>query len=492
MDNSELSRLSAAVLNLPAATAAIEFDRRWFTWGELREIARATTDLIQESGSPRDARIVLVAKNRPSAVAAYLGLMEQQYSFRMVYPFQSAVAMAREIEQIRPSVVIAAEEQFTDEFRVALGRLGIAGIGLTALDAVAVAGLERASIDSVKSLSPSIEIHTSGTTGAPKPFAISYATVARHIVAGRPTPSSAGPNPELLPPTLMYFPVGNITGLHSTIAPLLRGQRGVLLDRFSVDGWHDHLVRYRPSAGGLPPSGVQMVLDADLPKEDFASLKMIGTGSAPLDPSVQKAFEARYGVPILLAYGATEFGGPVTSMTPDLYREWGDRKPGSVGKPLAGAQLRVVDQESGEPLPADALGLLEVVSPRIGTDWIRTSDLARIDADGFLFLHGRADGAIMRGGFKILPETIEQALMLHPSVSASGVIGIADHRLGQVPAAAIQLRRGIEPPPFAVLEAHLRERLPATHIPVRWLYVDELPRTASLKVHIPSLRNLFE
>lgn len=487
----ELHQLSAAVLDRAADDAAIEFEKRWYTWGELRKIATLVTELVRESGAVPAAKVVLVAKNRPSAIAAYLGLMARRYSFRLVYPFQSSISMAREIQQIRPSVVIAAAEHFDNELTATLAAAGIAGIALQQKDASMVAGLERSSIDAVVLDEPVIEIHTSGTTGAPKPFVLDYDTIATHIVGGRATPSSVGANPELLPPILMYFPAGNITGLHANIAPLLRGQRGVLLDRFSVEGWHDHLKRFRPVAGGLPPAGVQMILDANLPREDFASLKMIGSGSAPLDPTVHKAFEERYGVPILLAYGATEFGGPVVSMTPDLYAQWKERKRGSVGKPLPGAQIRVLDEVTGKELKAGKMGILEVVSPRMGPDWIRTSDLAVVDEDGFLFLCGRADGAIMRGGFKILPETIEKALALHPAVAAAGVVGVADRRLGQVPAAAIQLRCGVAEPTFAELEQHLREHLAATHIPVKWKYIDALPRTASYKIHQPSLRELF-
>lgn len=492
MNGKGLHELSAAVLNRRGDEPAIEFERRWYSWGELRVVASLVTDLIRESGAHPRARAVLVAKNRPSAIAAYLGLMEQCFSFRLVYPFQSSASMAREICQIRPAAVIAAEETFDDEITARLAGEGIAGIALRQLDAVPVPGLEHSVIEADIQTEPVIEIHTSGTTGTPKPFALDYDTIATHIVGGRVTPSSAGDHPEALPPILMYFPAGNITGLHANIAPLLRGQRGVLLDRFSVDGWHDHLKRFRPVAGGLPPAGVQMVLDADLPREDFASLKMIGSGSAPLDPSVQKAFEERYGVPILLAYGATEFGGPVVSMTPELYAEWGGKKRGSVGKPLPGVKIRVVDDVTGVEVPVGVMGLLEVVSPRIGPHWIRTSDLAKVDEDGFLFLCGRSDGAIMRGGFKILPETIERALVLHPAVAAAGVVGVTDRRLGQVPAAAIQLRAGCMVPTFAELEQHLRAHLPATHIPVKWTLVDELPRTASYKIHQPSLRALFE
>jgi long-chain acyl-CoA synthetase len=235
-----------------------------------------------------------------------------------------------------------------------------------------------------------------------------------------------------------------------------------------------------------------MVLDANIPPADLAGIRRLGTGAAPLDPTVHRAFEERYRIPILLSYGATEFAGPVAAMTAELHAIWGTQKFGSVGRPLPGAQLRIVDSDSGAPLNPGQEGLLEVISPRIGPHWIRTSDIALIDEDGFLFLRGRADGAIMRGGFKLLPETIERALLLHEGISAAAVVGIPDARLGQVPAAAIQLKPGAGRPSIDGLEAHLRAHLYATHIPVDWRFVEELPRTPSLKVDQPALRRLFE
>jgi acyl-coenzyme A synthetase/AMP-(fatty) acid ligase len=98
----------------------------------------------------------------------------------------------------------------------------------------------------------------------------------------------------------------------------------------------------------------------------------------------------------------------------------------------------------------------------------------------------------MRGGFKILPETIERALLLHDAISAVAVLGLSDQRLGQVPAAAIQLKPGVERPEVAELEAHLRRHVYATHIPVAWRIVEELPRTPSLKIDRPAVRRLFE
>jgi long-chain acyl-CoA synthetase len=149
---------------------------------------------------------------------------------------------------------------------------------------------------------------------------------------------------------------------------------------------------------------------------------------------------------------------------------------------------KVEDRETGVELPPGQEGLFEVVSPHMGPDWIRTTDLGVIDHDGFVFHRARADGAIMRGGFKVLPETIERALLLHPAVSAAAVVGIADRRLGQVPVAAVQRKSALS---VGELEAHLREHVLATHIPTHWRFVEELPRNASMKVDRVGVSALF-
>ncbi|WP_422635959.1 AMP-binding enzyme [Sinimarinibacterium flocculans] len=97
----------------------------------------------------------------------------------------------------------------------------------------------------------------------------------------------------------------------------------------------------------------------------------------------------------------------------------------------------------------------------------------------------------MRGGFKVLPETIERALLQHPAVSAAAATGIPDARLGQVPGVAVELKPGAAAPDAAALEAHLRERVPATHVPTVWRIVDALPRTPSFKVDRPALQRLL-
>ncbi len=488
----ELSLFSARALLREENRPAIEFERHWFNWGQLRHVADRVGALIAASGAPPGAAVALVARNRPCAVAALLGLIAKGHTVRMIYAFQSPAAIARDVERLNPAAVVAGAGEFSDELCAVLHERRIAGIALEEMDARPVSGFENANPANIDIPSePRIEILTSGTTGPPKHFAVTYDLIAKHHV-GANSMTGEDPDQQRLSPAILFFPLGNISGIYSTIPTMLRGRRALLLDRFNIPDWHDYVLRFRPESGGLPPAGVQMVLDANIPAADLACIRYLSTGAAPLDPTAQRAFEERYGIPILLSYGATEFGGPVAAMTAELYPEWGQKKFGTVGRPLPGAQLRVIDPGTGGTLPPGTEGILEVICPRIGPDWIRTADVAVIDEDGFLFHRGRADGAIMRGGFKLLPEVIERALLLHEAVSAAGVVGIADKRLGQVPAAVIQLKPGFTEPTMAQLEAHLRNELPATHIPVAWRFVAALPRNRSVKVDRPALRKLFE
>lgn len=472
---------------------SIEFQGRWFTWGDIRKIADEMGRLIDASGASPKAPIAFVPRNRPSAIAALLGLIAKGRTVRMIYAFQSAIGIARDIAKVKPAIVIAAAEDFSADVLAAIKAEGSAAFALGETDAAAVSGFEICTIEHAPGAEhPQLEILTSGTTGPPKTFALPYDMLAKHFLGGTATVSGNETNTQALPPAILFLPLGNISGIYSTLPVMMTGLRATLLERFTVEGWHDYVLRHRPQRTGLPPAGVQMVLDANIPPEDLSSIRSMGTGAAPLDPTAQRAFEERYGIPILLSYGATEFGGPVAAMTLELHAKWGAKKFGTVGRALPGAKLRIVDPETGAELPPGEEGILEVVSPRIGPEWIRTSDVAAIDADDFLFHRGRADGAIMRGGFKLLPETIERALLLHEAVSAAGVTGIADRRLGQVPAAAVQFKPDAAKPTIAELEAHLRAHVLATHIPTAWKIVETLPRTPSLKTDQRALRALFE
>ncbi|TXC70295.1 long-chain fatty acid--CoA ligase [Sphingomonas ginsenosidivorax] len=481
-----LAELCAQTLAIDPARPAIEYDGVSHSWGSVQALAGRIASLLAESGIGSEAAVAFMPRNRPSALAALLGLLIDARSVAMIYAFQSPEAIAAALDRTEAPVVVLAVEDATPEVRRVLAAKRIAAIVLDGMTARLLAGFAHGR-ERADDGPPRIDILTSGTTGPPKQFALPHAVIARFVL----NQGMSLIDDPAEPPFLMAFPIPNITGIYSTAASLLRGKRVVLLDRFSVAAWQAFVKRYRPRASGAPPAAVKMILDADIPVEDLASLTSFGTGAAPLDPVIQRRFEDRYGIPILLSYGATEFGGPVAAMTTQLRAEFGDAKLGSVGRAMPGVELRVRDPDTGMLVPPGREGLLEVVSPRIGPDWIVTADIAAIDADGFLYLRGRADGAIMRGGFKVLPETIEAALLLHPAVAAAGVVRVPDPRVTQVPGAAIELRPGTVAPDVAALDAHVRRHLPATHVPAHWRFVATLPRNPSFKVDRPAIERLF-
>lgn len=462
---------------------AIRDGDRWIDWPDVARHAAELTETLLQAGVPPEAAVAFAPRNRPTALSAFLALMAARRRVTMVYPFQSGAALAASIRALPVSAVIMDRDDFFSELIEILDAKGVAGIALADDGCTCICPARTASASA--SAIPALEILTSGTTGPPKHFPIGYDVVLDYI---RQAEQRGGAE---RPPTLLCFPMSNISGLYTLATSFLRGRSVILLERFTVADWRNYVVEFRPQASGGPPAALAMILADDVPQGDLSSLRYFSTGAAPVDPQVQKTFEDRYGIPVLQTYGATEFGGPVSAMTLPLREAYGAGKSGSVGRPIGGAKLRIRDEDSGMLAPSGAPGTVEVLCPRMGGGWIVTSDLGTIDADGFLYLHGRSDGAIMRGGFKIMPETVEEALRTHPAVADVSVVGIDDRRLLQLPAAAVVLKPGLEPPSPAELEAHIRRTLPATHVPAAWRFVANLPRTVSFKTDRSAVRDLF-
>jgi acyl-coenzyme A synthetase/AMP-(fatty) acid ligase len=238
-----------------------------------------------------------------------------------------------------------------------------------------------------------------------------------------------------------------------------------------------------------------MVLDAQSPPEWLSSVKTIYTASAPLSMPLADEFEEVYGIPIVQGYGATEFLGAVTGWANDLYEEWGPAKRGSVGRAMPGITLRVVDNATETVLEPNEVGNLEVDSPYrvqgVPAGWVSTNDLARIDDDGFVWILGRSDEVIIRGGFKVhLPE-VEAALLEHPRVLDACVVGLPDDRLGEVPAALV-ITDVLDPPTESELIETVRRRLAPYMAPVLIGRYDEMPLNAMLKKDRRRIVSLLE
>jgi acyl-coenzyme A synthetase/AMP-(fatty) acid ligase len=410
----------------------------------------------------------------------------------MIYSAQSAEAMAGDIAKLRLAAIVA-DPQDWGAVQIAAangaGTLGLSATGDLANSISPVAGIESLGIGPHREppAQPGIELLTSGTTGVPNRILIGFhilARVAESFTLGEPPPGGR-------PPQIVSAPFGNVSGLCQLVGCAAGTTPMIILEKFTVPDLVEAVKKHRPPILGLSPPAIKMIIDAGVARDDLAGVGAVFGGGGALHPDIQEQFEEIYGIPIYWGYGATEFGGTLIRWTPDMRAPWGQSKRGSIGIAMPDAQIRVTDPVTREVLPAGQPGLLEARVPMMSNDWIRTTDLVTIDEDGFVFHHGRNDGAIVRGGFKIMPETVAGALRQHPAVSDAAVVGLPDARLGEVPVAAIEPRPGVAAPTAAELEAHIRGLLPATNVPARFLVVDALPRTPSMKVSLVEVKRLF-
>src|SRR5690606_18828894 len=155
-------------------------------------------------------------------------------------------------------------------------------------------------------------------------------------------------------------PLLHISGIFTLLLSVQAGRRVCLLERFTVEDWLAAVTEHKPKAITLPPPAVRMVMAAGIEPERLSFAKSLIVGTAPISVEDQLAWEKRYGIPVLVVYGATEFAGGVAGWTLEDHRRYAATKRGSVGRPHPTVQLRVVDEDSGEPLGVNDVGLLEV------------------------------------------------------------------------------------------------------------------------------------
>jgi acyl-CoA synthetase (AMP-forming)/AMP-acid ligase II len=485
------SRLAELLGAAPADAGAVEFERAWWTWGMVQATAGSLDAVLAGLGLGAGARVGVVLENRPEHVAVVVGLLASGRCVVTLSPLQPADRLAADIARCEPSVVIGSPE--------VLGRDGVAAAAAAAGLAVELAG-DGALRVLAGEVPPSplvlpgvaIEMLTSGTTGPPKRVRLSDDQFDQALVSG------GGPlRPGVLLRTgvsIAATPMVHIGGMWAVVSSLYAGRRVVLLARFQLEPWVSAVERHRPRAAALVPAALRTVLDAGVPAERLSSLDVVTSGTTYCPPELADAFHDRYGIPVLMTYGATEFAGALAVWTLPMHQQWWKAKRGSAGRAVPGVAMRVVDA-AGRPAGPRDVGHLEIrtaQSPQGGDEWVRTSDLARIDEDGFLFIAGRADDAIIRGGFKVQPEQVRMALERHPAVGEAAVVALPDDRLGQVPAAAVELRPGVPVPDPAELIAACREQLTPYEVPVHIAILDALPRTASSKVSRVDLVELVQ
>ncbi len=498
---SAISQLLNGVLDIDPAADVIDYNGAWTTWGDLSRTIKAIQACLHTLGLGAGARVGVVIRNRPHGLASVLAVLGLDACVVSINPLLPEDRLVSDINTLQLPVIIGEPGDFARQaLFAAMQAVGTAGIETQPLsqDVRLVPGLDKITGDKIQREDPDIiiEMLTSGTTGAPKRVPLQRAAFEKSFLSAMSYEKgrSADEPPKLRSGTqLLTNPMTHIGGLWGAVTCILGGRKICLVEKFTVQNWRDAVVRHRPKVAGAVPAGLRMILDASLPKEDLASLMALRTGAAPLDPAITKEFMDRYDLPVLQNYGATEFAGSVAGWSLPDFRKFHESKPGSVGRFQPGVTGRVVDPETGAEMPAGEEGVLEMQAAQFGNGgaWLRTTDRAVIDADGFLFIRGRADNAIIRGGFKVHPDDVNKVLESHPAIREAVVVGLPDRRLGAVPVAALILKNGAAQPSDEELSAFVKDRMLPYQAPVRFLFVDDVPRTNSMKPALLQVRALF-
>jgi long-chain acyl-CoA synthetase len=342
-------------------------------------------------------------------------------------------------------------------------------------------------------------LYTSGTTGRPKGAMLTHANLTANAgsVARALTMT---PNDRVLVVLPMFHAFAATVGV---LTPLLLGAGLVPVARFDPRLVSEAIGRHRATLFlGVPSMyGVLLRLD-DAALGQWRSVRLCVSGGAAMPAAVMAAFESRFGVPVVEGDGPTECG-PVTCVNPPQ----GPRKPGSVGLPVPGVEMRILDAR-GEAVADGTPGEVCVRGPNVMQGyfnlpdatreaffgaWFRTGDLGTRDADGYFYLVDRIKDLIIVNGMNVYPRVVEEALYAHPAVAEAAVVGEPDARHGEVPVAHVAL---VSEPALADAPAALRdwcrERLGRHEIPRRFVLHDTLPKNATGKILKRELRQSGE
>jgi acyl-CoA synthetase (AMP-forming)/AMP-acid ligase II len=327
-------------------------------------------------------------------------------------------------------------------------------------------------------------LSSSGSTGEPKQVLLADAQLA-HVAGAVATSHGLGRDDVGYCPLPLYHVNAEVVGLLAT----LRAQGMLVLDRrFSRRAFWDTVDRFGATWVNGVPAILALLAEQPATTSDPARIRFVRSASAPLPVPVLRRFEQVHGIPVLESYGMTEAASQITVNPLE-----GERRAGSVGKPVGG-EVRVVDAD-GRELPAGVSGTVQIrgdgviraYATGVGADrfdadgWLDTGDLGNLDADGYLWLVGRSSELINRSGEKILPREIEDVLREDPGVRDAVVVGRPDPVLGEVPVAYV-VGSGDDPGLADRLTERTRAALPRDRQPAELTVVEQLPTTGTGKV----------
>ena len=460
------------------------------TWSDVDRAATACAAGLQAKGIEPGARVGLFLGNRPEFVIAYFGALRAGLVVVPVNPGLTAHEVAQLIAHVEPSLVVVdrqtapvAEQAAPQVPRV----VAAAGAGDDSFDALVAAGAGRRVAAAAGGEALALVVYTSGTSGDAKGAMLTHRALIANLEQVASAPVAVAEPDDVV---LVLLPLTHIYSLAGTIGAVVRAAATAVL----VDGVD--VVRALPlvsqygitNVPGAPALWAAWAASSRA-VDNLDGLRIAFSGSAALPPEVQHRIHTLTDWYVHEGYGLTEAAPGVSSTVVS-----GVAKPGSVGRPFTGVELRLVDDEGVDIDPADGdPGEIWIKGDNLfsgywpdgegGPDadgWYATGDVAFVDDEGDLHIVDRRKDVVIVSGFNVYPHEVEQVLLQHPGVREVAVIGVPDDRTGEAVKALVVLA---DPSTTAdQLQAHASERLARFKRPDRLEFVDDLPHSLTGKV----------
>ena len=468
---------------------AVRLDELVLTYAKLEDSASRVTSLLASLGVMPGDRIGVMLPNVPAFPIVFYGALAAGATVVPMNPLLKNREVAYYLGDSGAKVLFTWHEAAVEAAK------GAAGTGTKVLEVdepdmgALLAGLTPSSVIAEQADDDdAVILYTSGTTGRPKGAELTHANLTRNAELAAHEMLSAGPGDVMMGCLPLFHVFGLTAGLNATI---VSGGTLTLLPRFDPGKALEIIGRDQVTIfEGVPTMYAAMLHHRAHDSAHTSSLRTCISGGAAMPLEIMRGFEQTFGCMILEAYGLSETSPLASFNHPDR-----ERKPGSIGTPVEGVEMRVVDGD-GASLPVGEVGEIavrghnvmkgywgkpEATAEAIPDGWFRTGDLAKVDSDGYFFIVGRQKDLIIRGGYNVYPREIEEVLHEHQAVAEVAVIGIPHVDLGEEIGAAVKLKLGKTATP-AELRAFARERVAAYKYPRHVWFVRELPKGPTGKI----------
>ncbi|WP_330246686.1 MULTISPECIES: long-chain fatty acid--CoA ligase [unclassified Streptomyces] len=453
------------------------------TYAELDEASARVAGLLRDRGVQPGDRVGCMLPNVPQFAAVYYGILR---AGAVAVPM-NVLLKSREVAFYlgdSQAKLVLAWHGFAEDAVAGAATAGTECLLVTPgeFETLLAATTPQAGIAERDASDTAVILYTSGTTGTPKGAELTHANLTSNTQVSIDLFSlTAG---DVVLGALPLFHVfGQTCGLNASIAA---GACLALVPRFDAHAVLETIQRQQVSIfQGVPTMYVALLTHPERATFDVDSLRLCVSGGSALPVEVLHAFEAAFGCIIVEGYGLSETS-PVASFT----HPGRVRKPGSIGQPVDGVEMRLLDVSDGvgeiairgHNVMKSYWGRPEATAEAIDTDgWFRSGDLAQVDEDGYYFIVDRKKDLIIRGGYNVYPREIEELLYTHPAVREAAVVGIPHPALGEEICAAVALKDGATATPEELRE-HVKAQAAAYKYPRHVWITAELPKTSTGKI----------